>query len=122
VQISKEILSIKKRVDFQRITNEGTKSFAKSMIIFICNDNNLNDNLLQLGLIVSKKNGNAVKRNRIKRRLRAAVKALKSNSYPMPKELVILAKKEILDRDFKTLTNDLIYTLKKCNYHLNTSH
>jgi ribonuclease P protein component len=113
------IFSLKKRSDFQIITASGNKAVAKSMIVFVSKNKQPNDIAsVRLGFIVSKKNGNAVARNRIKRRLKAVAKKILPSTASMGgTDVVILARKEALERDFKDLSNDLVYTLKKCGYY-----
>ena len=59
--------NLKKNGEFQIIYNSGRKSFGYySLIFFKKNDNNLK----RCGFVVSKKTGNAVCRNRLKRLFR----------------------------------------------------
>ena len=60
-------LRIKKNADFQKIFNKGKKVFSPNFTLLY-----FSAPMLALGVAVSKKHGNAVKRNRIKRLLRAA--------------------------------------------------
>ncbi len=63
-------------------------------------------NRTRLGLIVSKKVGNSVKRNRTKRVLREVFK----NVFPGLKsgyDLVIIAKREVVERSFEELIKEL---------------
>ncbi|MCU4181297.1 ribonuclease P protein component [Bosea sp. BH3] len=62
---------------------------------------------LRLGLTASRKTGNAVKRNRIRRRLRAAAaQALREQTHK-PCDVVIIARSEVLGADFHALVADL---------------
>ena len=68
---------------------------------------------LNYGLTVTKKMGNAVTRNKIRRRLRAAFKeALKEFPLP-PLSLVILARQNALVADYKDLRGELNHVLEK---------
>ena len=69
------------------------------------------DETINLGFVASKKIGNAVKRNRAKRLLRALV-LLNESKLPVGK-YVFVAKAEIFNRDHKTLKNDFKYAMKK---------
>ena len=60
-------LRIKKNADFQKIFNKGKKVFSPNITLLY-----FSAPKLAMGVAVSKKHGNAVKRNRIKRLLRAA--------------------------------------------------
>ena len=60
---------LKRNSDFEKIFSVGKRSFSKSMTVLYMPSKNL-----KIGYSVSKKHGNAVTRNRIKRLLRAAVR------------------------------------------------
>ena len=62
---------------------------------------------LRLGFTASKKIGNAVARNRAKRRLRAAAYALLPLSGRDGHDYVLVARQGILVRDFAALKNDI---------------
>jgi ribonuclease P protein component len=66
---------------------------------------------MKLAFVASKKVGNAVKRNRAKRLLRALV--LKNESKLTTGEYVFVAKEDILKKDFDTLKKDFRYAMKK---------
>ena len=59
-------LRIKKNTDYQKLFNKGKKAFSPYISLIY-----LPSQKMRMGLAVSKKHGNAVKRNRIKRLLRA---------------------------------------------------
>ena len=62
---------------------------------------------LRLGFTASKKIGNAVQRNRAKRRLRAAAYALLPLSGREGHDYVLVARQGILVRDFAALKDDI---------------
>ncbi|KRE11858.1 hypothetical protein ASE63_19070 [Bosea sp. Root381] len=62
---------------------------------------------LRLGLTASRKTGNAVKRNRIRRRLRAAAAQALRDQAARPCDIVIVARPEVLGADFQALVADL---------------
>lgn len=59
-------LRIKKNTDYQKLFNKGKKAFSPYISLIY-----LPSQKTRMGLAVSKKHGNAVRRNRIKRLLRA---------------------------------------------------
>jgi len=68
---------------------------------------------LRLGLTASRKVGNAVKRNRIRRRLRvAAAEALASQSS-RPCDVVIVARPETLTTGFRVLVSELSIAIER---------
>jgi len=62
---------------------------------------------LRLGLTASRKTGNAVKRNRIRRRLRAAAAQALHEQTHKPCDVVIVARSDVLVADFHALVADL---------------
>ncbi|CAH1662011.1 Ribonuclease P protein component [Hyphomicrobiales bacterium] len=62
---------------------------------------------LRLGLTASRKTGNAVKRNRIRRRLRAAAAQALRDQTGKRCDVVIIARTEVLSADFHALVADL---------------
>lgn len=68
---------------------------------------------LRLGLTASRKTGNAVKRNRIRRRLRAAAEAALAGQAGRPCDIVIVARPETLTAPFATLVADLSVAIER---------
>lgn len=68
---------------------------------------------LRLGLTASRKVGNAVKRNRIRRRLRAAAEIALASDSSRPCDVVIVARPETLTAKFDTLIADLSVTIAR---------
>lgn len=62
---------------------------------------------LKVGLTASRKTGNAVKRNRIRRRLRAAAALALRDQADRRCDVVIVARAETIGADFQTLVADL---------------
>ncbi|GGD96791.1 hypothetical protein GCM10011390_14440 [Aureimonas endophytica] len=67
----------------------------------------------RLGLTVTKKVGNAVLRNRIRRRLREAVRTVCAREMAAGYDYVIVARREVADLPFERLTDELSRRLAK---------
>ena len=71
-------------------------------------ENARRDGQARVGFTASRKIGNAVARNRAKRRLRAAVRATLPLSGRAGHDYVLVARASILTRDFQALLGDLV--------------
>jgi len=68
---------------------------------------------LRVGFTATKKIGNAVARNRARRRLRAAVSDVLKDAGTTPADLVVVARQGTIKRPFADLKNDLTIALKR---------
>ncbi len=71
------------------------------------------DDCIRVGFTVSKKVGNAVARNRARRRLRAAAATLVPQAGRAGHDYVLIGRKETLTRDFSDLMDDLRTALSR---------
>src|SRR3954464_11976473 len=72
---------------------------------------------IRIGFTVTKKNGNAPQRNRIRRRLRELVKRLDSVSMQPHHDYVLVGRRDALSRDFATMLDDLRIAFTKPARH-----
>ncbi len=103
--------TIKKRIDFIKISKKGKKIFTKGFILQKYKrkiDDKIENNIVRIGFTVTKKIGNAVVRNKVKRRFRAITKELLNNYLKKNYDYIIIAKKNSITMDYKELKNDLI--------------
>jgi ribonuclease P protein component len=68
---------------------------------------------LRVGFTATKKIGNAVKRNRARRRLRAAVGDVLKDAGSTSADLVIVARQGTIKRPYADLKNDLAAALRR---------
>jgi ribonuclease P protein component len=96
---------LKKRSDFL-LVRQGKKLRGPNFLIE-CAPRTDGQPQTRVGLTVSKKCGNAPQRNRIKRRLREAIR-LHAALYLVPAtDYVIVARRELISAPFNTIVNDL---------------
>lgn len=99
---------IKKNKEFQQIFKKG-KSFAnRQFIVYVLKDEQTE---FRLGLSVSKKVGNAVARNRIKRYIRQTFLELKDDLLPNA-DYIIIARPQAATLDFHETKKSLEHVLK----------
>lgn len=72
---------------------------------------------LRVGFTVSKRMGNAVVRNRCKRRLREVAYILLKDTVAVPRDYVFIARKELFNAPWKAVVSEiskLIYVRQAC--------
>lgn len=68
---------------------------------------------MRVGFTASKKVGNAVRRNRAKRRLRAVADAVLKDRATPGHDYVLIARAATVERDYADLVDDLHFSLKR---------
>jgi ribonuclease P protein component len=72
------------------------------------------------GFTITKKIGNAVTRNRIRRRLKAALAAMTGPPPPAPHDYVLVARRAAFDIPFATLQKDLERAMQRVHHAAGT--
>ena len=110
-----KLVSLKKSNHFKhalkekKINNEFFSLFAAKKIL-----KNNRSNTLNISFVMKKKIGNAVKRNKIKRRLRNIVNdAVKKISVKFNYSYLVIAKSTMLNSDYKNIKESLFQDLEK---------
>ena len=109
----KKILSLSKNEDFKSIIT-GRKVSNKYLTIFFKKLSNKNNKNLNISFVAQKKIGNAVKRNKIKRRLRNIMNdAFKKISIKLSYSYLVIAKPTMLNNEFENIKETLFQSFKK---------
>ncbi len=103
----KKSYRVKKEKDFQAIFSEGQSCANRKFVVYQLKKQQPH---YRLGLSVSKKLGNAVTRNRIKRRLRHLVMELDQGL--LSHDFVVIARKGVEDMSYHEMKINLIHVLK----------
>jgi len=110
----KGVERLKKRAEFLRVAAVRRKWATPGMVLQAARDPSPADaGLLRVGFTATKKTGNAVARNRIKRRLRACADEILQSHAKEGWDYVLIGRKSTPDRDFLDLKRDLIKALGK---------
>jgi ribonuclease P protein component len=108
---SKRLLRLKKRAEFLRVAGKGGRTTTPAFVLQRLKPEDEKP-ALRYGLTATKKLGNAVKRNRARRRLRSlaekALPALAANG-----DYVLIAREAVFTRPFPEMEKDLQEALRK---------
>ena len=108
-----KILALSKNEDFKSLLTK-KKISNKYVTIFFGNLTNKNNKKLNISFVVKKKIGNAVKRNKIKRRLRNIInEATKKMPLNFKYSYLVIAKSTMLSNEYTNMKEILFQELKK---------
>ena len=99
----RKLYIVKESKDFDNIIKNNLFNKNKSFVVYY-KENNLKYN--RYGISVSKKLGNAVFRNKYKRKIRSIIDNCKKD-YNISKDYIIILRRGALDKNFKELKDDL---------------
>ena len=105
----KKINIVNKNRDFSRIIKNNRSIKSNLFVIYL--EKNTND-IYKFGISASKKVGNAVTRNRVKRQIKSI---LDKNTYKNNFNCIIIIKKDIIDKSFDEMSKDLNILINKLN-------
>ena len=108
-----KILALSKNEEFKNLLKK-KKVSNKYVTIFFGNLDNKSNKNLNISFVAKKKLGNAVKRNKIKRRLRQIVnEAVKNISVKLNFSYLVIAKPTMLNKDYTNIKETLFQDLEK---------
>ena len=107
------ILALSKNEEFKNLLNQ-KKISNKYVTIFFGKLNNKNEKMLNISFVTKKKIGNAVMRNKIKRRLRNIVNdAVKKVSLKFHYSYLVIAKPTMLNNEYTIIKETLFRDLER---------
>ena len=108
-----KISSLSKNEDFKSII-KGRKINNKYLTIFFKKLSDKNDKKLNISFVAQKKIGNAVKRNKIKRRLKNIMNdAIKKIKLNFQYSYLLIAKKNVLEDEYENIKKTLFIDFEK---------
>jgi ribonuclease P protein component len=111
------MLRIKQKKLFDRLRHSQKKIYGNNFLFVYIEDGNNSE--LAVGITVSKKVGNAVTRNLIKRRVKAVLNGFQEPAALSHFYINIIAKPDVTKVNFASITQDITYNLNRLtNYAL----
>ena len=108
-----KITSLSKNDDFKSLLN-GKKISNRYLTIFFKKLSDKNNNNLNISFVTKKRIGNAVKRNKIKRRLRSIMsEAIKKINLNLDYSYLLIAKYSVLENQYDNIKKTIFIDLKK---------
>ena len=113
---------LKRRREFLAVAAQGRKWVAPGLILQVSPQPTAAESksgangappALRIGFTVSRKVGNAVERNRVRRRLRAAAELVMPARARQDCDYVLIGRRQTLTRPFSALVQDLELALRK---------
>ena len=104
----KKSFRVKREKDFKAIFKDGTSFASRKFVVYQLENQ---QNHFRVGLSVSKKLGNAVTRNQIKRRIRHILQSVKG-SLVENVDFVVIARKGVETLEYAEMEKNLLHVLK----------
>lgn len=117
--MSDKLILIKKRPDFLHVTRNGYKAVRSGLVLQAAKTRRFLIRPFSESVIRRQKIGNAVCRNRAKRRLRALCAALLPLEAVAGYDYVIIARYTTIDMAYKKLYKELKYALREIKQEIN---
>ena len=107
------IVALSKNEEFKKLLKK-RKASNKYVTIFFGQLNKKDNTKLNISFVTKKKLGNAIKRNKIKRRLRNIMNdAIKKISIKLQYSYLVIAKPTMLNNDFNIIKEALFHEFEK---------
>lgn len=113
-----KLVSLKKRQEFIDIAKKGDSVATKGLVLQVLPFSNENESIINIGFTATKKIGNAVKRNKVKRKLRSLAREIISEKADSKYKYVLIGRYSTTSRKLSDLEKDLKYALHKTGTYL----
>lgn len=107
---------LKRRAEFVRVTRHGRKAASAGLVLQAAPlESSDHDGGFRVGFTVTRWVGNAVVRNRVRRRLRAVAEEIMPSSARAGFDYVLVGRAATKDRPYDALRRDLVSALERLN-------
>ncbi len=113
---------LKKRRDFLAVAAAEQKVTSRSMVLQFRDNPELSPGMSRVGFTVTRKQGNAVVRNRIRRRLREAFRMAAPKAGRAGFDYVVIGRHSACDCPYQQIQSDLEGALRKAHNTPRRSH
>ncbi|HJV47104.1 MAG TPA: ribonuclease P protein component [Bacillota bacterium] len=96
--------------DFQKVFQKGRSAANRQFVVYLLPKERQEQ--IRVGISVSKKIGNAVTRNKVKRKIREALR-LQLDQINLKGDLVVIAREPVVQMEYQELFESLTHCLKK---------
>lgn len=103
-----KIETLKSNMEFNRVYSKGKNFWNRNLILYVRKSDSKNT---RVGYSITKKVGNAVVRNKVRRRLKE-IHRLYTNNIKVGYELIIIPKKNVVDISYKELESAVLHIFK----------
>ncbi len=105
----KRCFSLKRNKQFRQVYRKGKSISSRYCVLIYARSRS---DIIHVGFSVSKKLGNSVARNRVKRRLREAFRPMISEALP-GYDLIFIARDAVKEADFAAIQSTMRYLMRK---------
>jgi ribonuclease P protein component len=102
--------SLKKNKEFRRVYENGNSYATRNLVIYVLKAKNSYN---RYGFSVSKRIGNAVTRNKLKRRLREIIREFEKKELFQAQDVIFIARKPVVNLDYQRLKKEVMKLYQK---------
>ena len=100
---------LRKNTEFNRVYKFGKNYWNRNLVIYVCKRENESDPT-RIGYTITKKIGNAVMRNKIRRRMKEIIR-LNFHKIESGYDIIIIPKRNIVDLSYQDLESSMIHIM-----------
>ena len=103
-----KIYKLRNNMEFKKVYNGGKNYWNRYLVLYVRKNNMINS---RVGYSITKKIGNSVVRNKVRRRMKEIYR-LKFNNIKEGYDLIFIPKKNIVDISYKELESAMLHIMK----------